>query len=124
MSLNHLVEHWGDVAVGAASGISIWSFIGYGVNTAPTPAGPWGRWFLGLLKYAVGQFNSARNVMRGNETLVMEVQRGSGGVASAIASTDLKQSKSVEINPETITITDHKESKTTIPNPSQEGPKT
>ena len=60
----HLLNHWQDVLAGA-------TFIGivaHAVNSFPTPNNPYGQWFLGVIKYAVGQRVSAVNAFAGLQT--------------------------------------------------------
>ncbi len=60
----HLLSHWQDVLAGA-------TFIGivaHAVNSFPTPKNPYGQWFLGVIKYAVGQRVSAVNAFAGLQT--------------------------------------------------------
>ncbi len=60
----HLWDHWQDVLAGA-------TFIGivaHAVNSFPTPSNVYGQWFLGIVKYAVGQRVSAANAIAGLQT--------------------------------------------------------
>lgn len=120
--MHHLAEHWGDVLTGAFGGVTLWTWLAFALNTAPTPESRWGQWVLGLAKFAVAQKFSAMNVLKGQETLITGVPRGMGtgsgnGVQSAGTGTTASQQSGVEVTPESIIITDKKESKTVIPNP-------
>src|SRR5438552_17542148 len=96
--MHHLIEHWGDVLVGAASAVTVWNIIAYAVNSMPTPSGVWGQWALGIIKFAVGQKLSAINAIRGQDTVIAAVPRGMGtgssvigsGFATATQATDVK----------------------------------
>ncbi len=118
--MHHLLEHWGDVLTGAVGGVTIWGVIAYAVNTAPTPEGRWGQWFLGIIKFAVGQYISAQNAIRGQDTLVAAVPRGQGtgsGTAGG-ATTEVKKS-SVDVTNDTIVVKDMHQTTTVIPKPKE-----
>ena len=45
----------------------------HAVNTFPTPDNPYGQWFLGIVKFAVGQRISGANAIAGLQTEVTAV---------------------------------------------------
>jgi hypothetical protein len=60
------------------AGSTALGIIAHGVNSFPTPANKYGQWFLGLIKFAVGQRVSAMNAFKGNDTMVVSVPQGTG----------------------------------------------
>lgn len=119
--MHHLFEHWGDVLTGAIGGVTIWTIIAYAVNTAPTPAGVWGQWFLGIIKFAVAQKYSAMNAIRGQDTLIAAVPRGSGtgsGSPGAPAGTNEVKQLSVDLVDGATVVKESQEKTTVIPKPA------
>ncbi len=118
--MHHLIEHWGDVLTGAFGGITLWTWLAYAVNTAPTPDGPWGRWGLGLIKFAVAQKYSAINMINGKDTLIAPVPRGQGtGSGTPGGATTKIDKSSVDVGEDTITLKDLHQSTTVIPKPKE-----
>lgn len=70
--INHVMAHWGDW-LGGATALGI---IAHAVNSFPTPSNVYGQWFLGVIKFAVGQRISARNAIQGNDTATIAVPQG------------------------------------------------
>lgn len=58
-----------------AAGSTFIGIVGHAVNTLPTPKNPYGQWFLGLIKYIVGQRISAINAFNGLQSEVTAVTR-------------------------------------------------
>jgi hypothetical protein len=104
----------------AFAGATAMGLVGHAVNTFPTPVNPYGQWFLGVIKFAVGQRISAMNAFKGQDTVVASVPRGMGtGTAQASEETHTH----TNVTPETITNVTEKVAKTevTIPNPNPGG---
>ncbi len=92
-------------------GATLLGIIAHSVNTFPTPKNQYGQWFLGIVKFAVGQRISAMNALRGNDTISVPVAQGTGAGVQALQS---KQGNvGVVVTPKEITITENKE--TVIP---------
>ena len=106
---------WGHTVTFLA-GSTAMGIIGNAVNTFPTPQNPYGQWLLGVVKYAVGQRISGLNAMRGQDTLVAAVPRGTGTGSGASAATTEVNKSSVDVTDETITVKDMKQKTTVIPN--------
>ncbi len=112
---------WGHAAT-FFSGMTFLGIVGHAVNTFPTPGNPYGQWFLGVVKFAVGQRISAMSAFRGQDTVVASVPRGMGtGTGQAQETT----STHTEVTPDKITNVIEKTAKTEVvipnPNPKQDG---
>lgn len=90
-------------------GATVLAIIAHAVNTFPTPGNAYGQWFLGIIKFAVGQRVSAMNAIRGNDTVSIPVAQGTGAGVQAAQS----KSANMQVGPESITIDEKK--KTVIP---------
>jgi len=99
------------------AGSTALALVGHAVNTFPTPSNPYGQWLLGIIKFAVGQRQSATNALRGLDTVVAPVPRGMG--TGTGQSTETNKTDTV-VTPETITTETAKLTKTsvTVPNPN------
>lgn len=60
------------------AGATALGVVAHAVNTFPTPANKYGQWFLGCIKFAVGQRISAMNAFQGKDTVVVQVPQGTG----------------------------------------------
>lgn len=98
------------------AGSTAMGIIGNAVNTFPTPGNPYGQWLLGVIKYAVGQRISGMNAMRGQDTLVAAVPRGTGTGSGASSNTTEVNKSSVDVTDDTITVKDMKQKTTVLPN--------
>jgi hypothetical protein len=91
------------------SGSTALAIVGHMVNTFPTPQNVYGQWFLGVIKFAVGQRISAMNAFKGQDTVVASVPRGMGtGTGQATAA----EASHVEITEKTSKV------EVSIPNPN------
>lgn len=120
--MHHLIEHWGDVLTGAAGGVFFWTWLAYALNTAPTPSTVWGQWFLGLLKFGVAQKYSAINMIKGQDTLITPVPRGTGtgsGNEGAPAGTSEAKALSVDVVDGKTVVKETQEKTTVIPKPPE-----
>ncbi len=104
------------------SGLTTLGIIAHAVNTFPTPANPYGQWFLGVIKFAVGQRISAMNAFQGKNTMVVAVPQGTG---PGLTSSSQQASSKVDMTPDGLKVTDRKtaETVTILPNtaPPKEG---
>src|SRR5579863_9042412 len=98
------------------SGATFVALVGHAVATFPTPKNIYGQWFLGVIKFAVGQRLSAMNAFQGNDTVVVAVPQGT---AAGIGSAKTSQTTATKITPDAITTEAEKTVKTstTVPNP-------
>ena len=103
----HPLYNWADVLTGA----TVFGIIAHMVNTFPTPRNQYGQWFLGVIKFAVGQRISAMNAMRGNDTVAVPVPQGTGSAVQAVQS----KVADIQVSDNKIVITGMQESKTVIP---------
>lgn len=55
------------------SGSTALGIVAHAVNTFPTPKNIYGQWFLGLVKYVVGQRISATNAFNGLQTATVPI---------------------------------------------------
>lgn len=94
---------------GLLSGGFIVSCLANAINTLPTPNNVWVRWFIGILKYTVGQYQSATNMIQGKDTLVTPVPRGTG---TGMGTTEQTASTKAEVGPNSIKVTDETSTKT------------
>ncbi|HXC04415.1 MAG TPA: hypothetical protein VNZ86_06660 [Bacteroidia bacterium] len=53
------------------SGSTFIGLLGHAVNTFPMPKSDIGRWFLGVIQYAVGQRIQSQNTMNGHESVMV-----------------------------------------------------
>ena len=82
-------------------GATLLGIIAHGVNSFPTPKNVYGQWFLGIIKFAVGQRLSAMNVMQGKDTVSIAVAQGTvAGIQS--------KSSSMSVGESSITIDEKK----------------
>jgi hypothetical protein len=96
------------------------SSISYAINTAPTSDNVWIRWFIGILKFMVGQYQSAQNMVQGKDTLVTPVPRGTG---TGMGTIEQKASTTAEVGPDSIKVTDKKSTTTETIIPTNLPPK-
>ncbi len=110
------IVSWGHAAT-FFSGMTFLGIVAHAVNTFPTPVNPYGQWFLGIIKFTVGQRISGMNAIKGQDTVVVAVPQGS--VAGLTKSTE-QAHRNVDVTPETIKVTDEKitQTETTLPNPA------
>lgn len=114
-------ETWKHVEMFFAGSTAL-GLIGHAVNSFPTPKNVYGQWLLGCVKFAVGQRQSAMNALRGDDTVVTPVPRGTGsGTGTAVK----VETTTTEVTPEVITTQTEKTVKTTtaVPNPNPPDPK-
>jgi hypothetical protein len=99
------------------AGSTALGLIAHAVNTFPTPSNKYGQWFLGLIKFAVGQRQSAMNAMRGQDTVVVPVPQGTG---AGLTKSNQDASHKVEVTHDAIKVSDRKttETETIVPNPT------
>ena len=100
---------------GVLTGATLWSIIGYAVNTVPTSDNVWIRWFIGILKFGVGQHQSALNMVRGQDTVVAAIPRGT----PPLGSTQETATKTAEVGPDSIKVTDEKKTTTEVVIPTK-----
>ena len=104
------------------AGSTALGLIAHAVNSFPVPENKYGQWFLGCIKFAVGQRVSAMNAFKGQDTVVASVPRGMG-TGTGQASEETKQH--TEVTPDKVTNVTEKVSKTEVsipnPNPPKEG---
>lgn len=107
---------WGHTVTFLA-GSTAMGIVGNAVNSFPVPENKYGQWFLGVIKYAVGQRISAMNAFQGKDTVIASVPRGMG-TGTGQASEETHQH--IEVTPEKIKNIVEKVSKTevSIPNPN------
>ena len=101
---------------GFFTGLTFLGIVAHAVNTFPTPGNVYGQWFLGLIKFAVGQRISAMAAIKGQDTVIASVPRGMGtGTGQANETT----STHTEVTPDKITNVIEKTTKTetVVPNP-------
>ena len=103
------------------AGSTALGIVAHAVNTFPTPANAYGQWLLGVVKFIVGQRQSAMNAMRGNDTITVPVPQGTGkGLAKQSETT----SSHTEVTPSEIKVASEKvmKTETVVPNPNPEVP--
>jgi len=113
MSWEHIIT--------AFAGATAMGLLAHAVNTFPTPVNKYGQWFLGCIKFAVGQRISAMNAFAGKDTMVVAVPQGMGGSAPGVVS-DQKREKTA-INPDGSVTTESAhltKSSQTLPPPPEE----
>ena len=103
----HPLYNWVDVLTGA----TVFGIIAHAVNSFPTPKNQYGQWFLGVIKFAVGQRISAMNAIRGNDTVAVPVPQGTGAAIQGIQS----KAPDIQVTEDKIIIAAKAESKTVIP---------
>jgi hypothetical protein len=98
------------------AGSTALGLIAHAVNTFPTPANPYGQWLLGIIKFAVGQRQSAMNAMRGSDSVTVPVPQGTG---SGLAKSSHVTQQHTDVTPESITVATEKviKTETVVPNP-------
>jgi len=90
------------------SGATVLGLIGHAVNTFPTPKNIYGQWLLGVVKFAVGQRQSALNAMRGTDTFVATVPLGQGGTGTGTGQTSTSESTQVRKDGDAVKISTEK----------------
>ncbi len=105
------------------SGATALALVGHAVNSFPTPKNVYGQWFLGVIKFAVGQRISAMNAMNGKDTAAIEVPRGTAKDFTAAVqgtSSSTNTASTTEATDGTIKLaTEHTtKTETVMPNPN------
>lgn len=115
MFLSDPIVSW-EHAVTFFSGMTFLGIVAHAVNTFPTPASQYGQWFLGIVKYAVGQRISAMNAFKGNDTMVVAVPQGTG-TGSGLAKASEVATSHTEVTPTEVKVSSEKvtKSETTVP---------
>ena len=105
------------------AGSTALALVGHAVNTFPTPSNPYGQWLLGVIKFAVGQRQSAANAMRGQDTVVVAVPQGTGSGTGTGEIKKTEQSSTI-VTPDKITTDTEKTIRTSVsvPNPNPNPP--
>lgn len=113
--------NWQHVEIFLAGSTAL-GIVAHAVNTFPTPKNQYGQWFLGIVKFIVGQRVSAMNAMRGQDTMVVAVAQGTG---AGLTKSSQQDARNVEVVPEGIKVTAKKttETETILPvtTPPKEG---
>lgn len=78
------------------AGASGMGLVAHAVNSFPTPINKYGQWFLGCIKFAVGQRVSAMNAFQGRDTMVVGVPQGTGAGLKRSAE---QTNRNIEVNP-------------------------
>jgi hypothetical protein len=101
---------------GFFTGLTFLGIVAHAVNTFPTPGNVYGQWFLGLIKFAVGQRISAMNAFRGNDSVTVPVPQGTG---TGVAKSSQVVQQHTDVTPESITVATEKviKTETVVPNP-------
>jgi len=110
------------------SGATALALVGHAVNSFPTPKNVYGQWFLGVVKFAVGQRISAMAAMSGQDTAAIPVPRGTAKEFTATVqgtSSSTNTASTTEASDGTIKLsTEHTtKTETVMPNPNPEAPK-
>lgn len=121
------VNNWGEHLSIFLAGSTALGLVAHAVNTFPTPSNPYGQWLLGIIKFAVGQRQSAMNAMRGNDTAVVAVPQGTGSSVTAAlqgtGSSSTAVSTITDVTPDTIKIATEKVVKSEVSVPVKDAGK-
>lgn len=110
---------WEHVSIFLAGSTAL-GIVAHAVNTFPTPENKYGQWFLGCVKFAVGQRVSAAAAIKGSDTVTVEVPRGTGAGLTKHAE---QSQRSIDVVPGAVIVTDEKNAKTETVLPSTTPPK-
>lgn len=107
------VNNWGEHLSIFLAGSTALSLVAHAVNTFPTPSNAYGQWFLGIIKFAVGQRQSAMNAMRGDDTAVFAVPQGSK-IGTGTGQSTESVVKRTEVTPDSVTTATEKVTRTEV----------
>lgn len=70
-----LSNFWEHASIFLAGSTAL-SLLAHAVNTFPTPSNPYGKWFLGVVQFFVGQRQAAKNTLQGSDSVSVPVPQG------------------------------------------------